>query len=393
MKKSGGVSVIPCKVNGLSLSFVFDTGASDVSISMTEALFMLKNGFLNEDDIVGKNKYRDANGAIHEGVVIILKEIDIAGIKLYNVLASIVNNTEAPLLLGQSAISKLGVIQLDLETNTITISSKNITNGVTAYPTTKFPVIKDTMRSNANHIKPIKPQSWVIGNTIKTDKLEIAQYDFEKRMTWFSAEYACDALGNGWRLPTKEELNDMFNQKDKIGGFAEDTYWSSTEYDYGNAWNQYFKVFPFSNLSSQHKDSKNWLFSVRAVRDIENNKTQVKPLNIQLHSVIGNPIKLGKLVIAEHDFNKQMTWDEAKKNCSALGEGWRLPTKEELNYIYIHKDEIGGFVKDSYWCSTTDASYKDENGRIFAGELDFEYGYYHTGPVDYDNYVRAVRTY
>ena len=45
MKKEGGVSIIPCKVNGLNLNFIFDTGASDVSISLTEANFMLKNGY------------------------------------------------------------------------------------------------------------------------------------------------------------------------------------------------------------------------------------------------------------------------------------------------------------------------------------------------------------
>ncbi|MBC7525280.1 MAG: hypothetical protein H7239_12685 [Flavobacterium sp.] len=48
MERKGGVSIVPCKVNKLNLSFVFDTGASDVTISMTEALFMLKNIFLKE---------------------------------------------------------------------------------------------------------------------------------------------------------------------------------------------------------------------------------------------------------------------------------------------------------------------------------------------------------
>ena len=48
MEKSGGIYLIPCKVNGLPLKFIFDTGASDVSISLTEALFMLKNGNLKE---------------------------------------------------------------------------------------------------------------------------------------------------------------------------------------------------------------------------------------------------------------------------------------------------------------------------------------------------------
>jgi clan AA aspartic protease (TIGR02281 family) len=121
MKREGGISIIPCKVNGLNLKFIFDTGASEVSISMTEATFMLKNDYLSEDDIVGKSNYLDANGNINVGVKIILREIEIGGLKLYNVKASVINNMKAPLLLGQSAIGKLGTIQLDLNANTLTI--------------------------------------------------------------------------------------------------------------------------------------------------------------------------------------------------------------------------------------------------------------------------------
>lgn len=62
MKSEGGVSIIPCKVNGLNLNFIFDTGASDVSLSLTEASFMLKNGYLDSNDIIGTSDYLDANG-------------------------------------------------------------------------------------------------------------------------------------------------------------------------------------------------------------------------------------------------------------------------------------------------------------------------------------------
>jgi clan AA aspartic protease (TIGR02281 family) len=121
MKREGGVSIIPCKVNGLNLSFIFDTGASDVTISLVEASFMLKNGYLDKKDIIGSSKYSDATGNISEGIVINLKEIEICGLKLYNVRAAIVKEIDAPLLLGQSALSKLGKIQFDLVNNTLTI--------------------------------------------------------------------------------------------------------------------------------------------------------------------------------------------------------------------------------------------------------------------------------
>ena len=58
MKKQNGVNTIPCKVNGLNLSFIFDTGASDVSISLTEASFMYKNGFLKQDFQMQQGKYQ-----------------------------------------------------------------------------------------------------------------------------------------------------------------------------------------------------------------------------------------------------------------------------------------------------------------------------------------------
>ncbi len=53
MEKKGGVYYVPCKVNGLGLKFIFDTGAGDVSISYAEAIFMLKNGYLSESDLGG----------------------------------------------------------------------------------------------------------------------------------------------------------------------------------------------------------------------------------------------------------------------------------------------------------------------------------------------------
>lgn len=126
MKSEGGVSTIPCKVNGLALNFIFDTGASDVSMSLTEVSFMLKNGYLKKEDIIGTANYLDANGNVSEGITIVIREIEIAELKLKNIKASVVKNLKAPLLLGQSALRKLGAIQMDFEANTITIDSSKM---------------------------------------------------------------------------------------------------------------------------------------------------------------------------------------------------------------------------------------------------------------------------
>jgi clan AA aspartic protease (TIGR02281 family) len=113
MQKEGGVYTTPCIVNGLKLRFIFDTGASNVSISLSEAAFMIKNGYLDKADLHGSSYSQIANGDIVANTTINIKELEIGGIKLYNVEANVIHELSAPLLLGQSAIQKLGKIQME----------------------------------------------------------------------------------------------------------------------------------------------------------------------------------------------------------------------------------------------------------------------------------------
>ena len=92
----------------------------------------------------------------------------------------------------------------------------------------------------------ISREEKIIGEPIRIGKLEVAQFDFPKYMIWVEAVYACKALGSGWRLPTKSELNLLYKNKDKIGGFAPENYWSRSKVDKSlgsidKAWNQSFE--------------------------------------------------------------------------------------------------------------------------------------------------------
>jgi aspartyl protease family protein len=120
MKKIGGVYQIPVEVNGLKLYFIFDTGASSISISAAEVSTMFKQGILSEEDILGTANFIDANGDINEGTLINLKEIRIGSKVLYNVQAGVVHNLNAPLLLGQSALERFGEISIDNKTGYVT---------------------------------------------------------------------------------------------------------------------------------------------------------------------------------------------------------------------------------------------------------------------------------
>jgi len=91
-----------------------------------------------------------------------------------------------------------------------------------------------------------------------------------------SAAYHCDTLTlggyNDWFLPSKDELNKLYANIGQgnalglgnIGGFAIDGYWSSTEFDSGNAWKQYFESGPQGYLNKGGSDR------VRAVRAFSN---------------------------------------------------------------------------------------------------------------------------
>jgi hypothetical protein len=100
----------------------------------------------------------------------------------------------------------------------------------------------------------------IIGSIVKLNNLEISQYDFPDRMNWNDAKIACEALGDGWRLPSLDELNILYENQNKIGGFADGLYWSSSENDYDNAWNKGF----YSGV--QNYDAKYDSNYVRAIR-------------------------------------------------------------------------------------------------------------------------------
>lgn len=120
-RQTSGTFEVPCQINGLPLQMIFDTGASDVTISSVEANFMLKNHYLSNKDIRGKCYYQIATGELNTGTVIILREIMIGDVKLKNVEASVVNNQQASLLFGQSAMERFGSITIDNENNKLII--------------------------------------------------------------------------------------------------------------------------------------------------------------------------------------------------------------------------------------------------------------------------------
>ena len=125
MTKKGGVYELPCLVNGVKMNFILDTGASKVSISGTEVLFLYKNGYLKDSDFLGESYSIIADGNVIENDEILLRSIQIAGIEIRDVKATVINNLSAPLLLGQSALEKFSKVEISGDRLYLTAKSES----------------------------------------------------------------------------------------------------------------------------------------------------------------------------------------------------------------------------------------------------------------------------
>ena len=120
----------------------------------------------------------------------------------------------------------------------------------------------------------------------------------------------------------------------------------------------------------------------------------VKPVTIDssdttnssdLASVSKNPYKLGNIEVASTDLGDPNTWDMAKARADGIGNGWRLPTDQELKEIYKNKKEIGGFSVDVYWSS-------EEKDMMNAHTLNFSNGAVGSFSKIYNASIRVVRS-
>ena len=85
----------------------------------------------------------------------------------------------------------------------------------------------------------------------------------DRTCTSGAIQVAADYTNNSktdWHLPSKDELQQLYNQKTKVGGFSPSGYWSSTETVDGNASGQNFDSGGHGNRMKDNPDN------VRAVR-------------------------------------------------------------------------------------------------------------------------------
>lgn len=105
---------------------------------------------------------------------------------------------------------------------------------------------------------------------------EVLPYDLDGTYDWYEAKEACDKLvafgKSDWFLPDKYELDGLYKQKEKIGGFKNDepsfsssfrsVYWSSSDSYLILGW---FQSFLTGGQETSYKTGF-FNYSVRCIR-------------------------------------------------------------------------------------------------------------------------------
>src|SRR5574344_1897746 len=119
--EQGGVKLIDVTVNRqLTVKMILDSGCSTTLISIAEARYLYEKGCIREDDFLGVTKSQIADGSIVENMVINLRELVIGNkIRCTNVTATVSENTQAPLLLGNEVLNRAPSYSVDNENKVI----------------------------------------------------------------------------------------------------------------------------------------------------------------------------------------------------------------------------------------------------------------------------------
>jgi clan AA aspartic protease (TIGR02281 family) len=113
MVSEGGTFVVPVRINDqITLNFVVDSGASDVTIPNDVVSTLVRTGTITDADFLGKQTYRLADGSTVPSQRFAIRSLTVGDKTLKNVVGSI-SPSASDLLLGQSFLSRFKSWSID----------------------------------------------------------------------------------------------------------------------------------------------------------------------------------------------------------------------------------------------------------------------------------------
>lgn len=119
--EEGGVKYVNVEINGsIGKRMIIDSGCSITLISVAEANYLAQKGALTIDDIGGQTSSVIADGSITVDTEVVLRQLIIDDkILCSDVKAIVSDNVNAPMLLGNEVLNRVGAYTIDNQNNLI----------------------------------------------------------------------------------------------------------------------------------------------------------------------------------------------------------------------------------------------------------------------------------
>jgi hypothetical protein len=222
-------------------------------------------------------------------------------------------------------------------------NNKKATVSITSTPTTT------SVTNNAiGNVAPVNGHVFSQNRKSNISKAALSS-DEPGKYTHTEAMNVCKKKGA--RLPTKDELNQMYLKLHKKGkgNFLSEGYWAQEVDSDGWAYRQKFS----SGSSDSRPASGNK--HVRCIAEYyENNYSVGDQYEGGLIYYIDTRTNIKKIALMSDESGKY-SHQEASNVCK--NKGARLPTKDELNqmYLQLHKKGKGNFLREGYWAQEVDS--------------------------------------
>jgi clan AA aspartic protease (TIGR02281 family) len=124
LQKKAGVYHLPVELNEtMTLMFILDTGAADMSLPQEVVQSLIQGGTIKADDFIYRKIYILADGTRVKSPRVIIHKVKIGNRVLHNVPAT-VSEAGGPLLLGQSLLEKIGSYTFDGERQVLVLHAE-----------------------------------------------------------------------------------------------------------------------------------------------------------------------------------------------------------------------------------------------------------------------------
>lgn len=119
---SGGTFTVPVTINGaLTLDFVLDSGAADVSIPADVVMTLVRTGTIKQTDFLGQQEYRLADGSVVPSKIFRIQTLTVGNKTVENVRGSVAS-INGSLLLGQSFLNRFKSWSIDNEKHALVLN-------------------------------------------------------------------------------------------------------------------------------------------------------------------------------------------------------------------------------------------------------------------------------